>query len=123
MHSGYKVCCTLKENEKCFCLFEYDKGEFIELFHEHIPKHRISNENSVQFIKTLLIQHSDFGNSEIMRTYINKRGKSPGAIKLCQTTVEYPVPGVLRKYFSNGAFTAWYDEVISKSVFSTVREG
>lgn len=42
LHTGYKICVDLKVDEKCFRLHKYDKGDLNELFHEHVPKHRIS---------------------------------------------------------------------------------
>lgn len=117
MHTNYKICSTLKVNEKCFRLHEYNEGNFNEIFHEHVPSHRISSDNAICFMKALIIKHSAFGDFQILLTYLNERSKEPGAIKLGQIVTEYPEPGVLRKYYSSGNISAWYDEVISKLVF------
>lgn len=117
MYTNYKVCSTLKANEKCFRLHKYDEGNFNEIFHEHVPNHRISGDNAIEFMKALIIKHSAFDDSQILRTYLNKRDKKPSAIKLGQVIIEYPEPGVLRIYYSSGNISAWHDEVISKLVF------
>ncbi len=117
LYSGFKICNNLKANEKCFRLQIYDQGETNEVFHEHIPKHRISNDNAVSFMKTLIVKYSSLRDSEILRAYINNRGKEPSSINLCQAHIEYPEPGVFRKYFSGGGITAWVDEVIVPNEF------
>lgn len=117
MFPGFQICTDLKPKEKCFRLREYDEGKFNDIFHEHIPKHRISEDNASLFIKAIVMKHSPFGDSEILRTYINSRGKEPSSIKLGQGHVDYPEPGVLRRYFDAGNMHAWYDEVIDKSCF------
>ncbi|WP_146171163.1 hypothetical protein [Saccharospirillum sp. MSK14-1] len=116
-YSGYKVCHEFKANIKCFRLHEYNDGDFNELFHEHIPKHRINSGNAAEFMRALVIRHSALGDPEILRTYLNKRGQNPSAIDFGKAVIEYPQPGLIRKYFTSGGITAWYDEVISKSAF------
>ncbi len=116
-YSGFKICKKLKPNEKCFRLQKYNKGEVDELFHEHIPKHRISSDNSDAFMKSLIIKYSELTDSRILKTYFNNKGKEPSSISICQSHVEYPEPGVLRKYFSGGNTTVWVDEVISPNDF------
>ncbi len=123
LYTGYKICKGLKANEKCFRLHEYNEGEFHELFHEHIPKHRISADNAGEFMKTLVVRHSSLGDPEILRTYLKKRGKNPAAIEFGQVVIEYPEPGVLRKYFSCGNTSAWFDEVISTAQFRADSNG
>ena len=68
-------------------------------------------------MKALVVRHSKLGNSEILRCYLNARGENPSAIILGQVVIEYPEPGVLRKYYSCGNISAWYDEVITPAKF------
>ncbi len=68
-------------------------------------------------MKTLLARHSPLGDPEILRTYLNTRGKNPSTIPFGQGVIEYPEPGVLRRYLSNGNTIGWYDEVISLTQF------
>lgn len=117
MYSGCRICSALIANEKCFCLYEYKEGNYNEIFHQHVPKHRISGDGAVEFMKALVVRHSALGDPEILRCYLNQRGKSPSAILLGQVVVEYPESGVLRKYYSCGNTSAWYDEVIIPTKF------
>ena len=68
-------------------------------------------------MKALVVRHSALGNTEILRCYLNQRGKNPSAIILGQVVVEYPEPGVIRKYYSCGNTSAWYDEVFIPAKF------
>jgi hypothetical protein len=117
MNSGFKICSELKVKEKCFRLQIYDQGEVKELFHEHVPKYRISSPNAVAFMKALIIKYSSLRDPEILKTYLNSKAKEPSAINLCKAHIEYPEPGVFRKYFSGGDITAWVDEVVSPNEF------
>ncbi len=117
IYSGYRICSALNANEKCFCLYEYKEGNYNEIFHQHVPKHRISGDSASEFMKALVVRHSALGNHEILHCYLNKRGKTPNAITLGQVVLEYPEPGVLRKYYSCGNVSVWYDEVISPTKF------
>lgn len=117
IYSGYRICGALKANEKCFCLYEYKEGSYNELFHQHVPNHRISGDGASEFMKSLVVRHSALGDPEILRCYLNSRGKSPSAISLGKVITEYPEPGVIRKYYSCGNTSAWYDEVITPTKF------
>ncbi|MDA3897157.1 MAG: hypothetical protein PF482_13535 [Desulfobacteraceae bacterium] len=123
LYTDYKICDALKTNEKCFRLHEYNKGNFNELFHEHVPKYRISTNNANEFMKTLVVHHSSYGDPEILSTYLNNRGKNPSFLQLGLWITEYPEPGVLRRFFSSGNLTAWYDEVITPSQFRVESKG
>ena len=117
IYSGFQVCSKLKANEKCFRLQEYSKGEFVEIFHEHVPKHRISNGSAGAFLRTLLLRRSPFGDAEVLRTFLNNRGKDPSAIEFMHVNVEYPEPGVIRKYSCTHSLNGWFDEVINSNDF------
>ncbi|MEQ1815279.1 MAG: hypothetical protein ABL861_02180 [Nitrosomonas sp.] len=116
-HTGFNICKALKATEKCFRVQQYENGEFKDLFHEHISKSRISAENSFQFLRAIIIKNHPFGSSEILKTYLNTRGKNPVRIKLCNSHIEYPEPGVMRKYLCAEGINTWYDEVISLEHF------
>jgi hypothetical protein len=117
MCTGYKICDDLKVNEKCFRLYGYDKGDFNELFHEHVPNHRISNSNACEFLRALVIRHSPLGDLEILRTYLNKQGKNPTTIQLGFSVTEYPEKGVLRQYLSSNGICSWFDTIINSKQF------
>jgi len=115
--SGFRICETLCSKEKCFRLIEYDDGDMVEIFHEHVREHRINKDNTFVFLKTLLFKHSSFGDKEIFRTFLNSKGKKPEAIDFCTNYSEYPEPGVLRTYLSTSHFSAWVDEIVCPSDF------
>lgn len=116
-HSGFKICRALKTTEKCFRVQQYDNGNFKDLFHEHVPKSRISEESSFQFLRAIILKNSPFESAEILRTFINSRGNNPSRIQLCNSHMEYPEPGVIRKYLCSQGINTWYDEVISPGDF------
>lgn len=118
IYSYFKVCGSLVEKEKCFRLQKYnDQGGFDDVFHEHIAAHRISSDNAGAFLKALVLRHSSLGDTEALRAYINGRGKEPSKIDLYQFHVEYPEPGVIRRYSNSSHINAWFDEIIVKDEF------
>ncbi len=117
IYSGFQICNELKANEKCFRLQEYHDGDYVDVFHEHLPKHRISVSNASFFLKTLLYKRSPYGDSEILRTFINNRGKEPSIIQFTHGEIEYPEPGVIRRYACTHGLNGWFDEVISPNEF------
>ena len=117
LYSGVQLCVTLKAKQKCFRILKYREGTFAEIFHEHVPKHRISNDNAIACMKTLIARHRSLGDFDVLRGYLNKRGKKPSAMEFGQVHVEYPEPGVLRKYLSHFNTTIFVDEVISPDKF------
>ncbi len=123
MHTSYRVCSRLKSSERCFRLFEYNDGEFVELFHEHVPNHRISSDEAFQFTRALLIKYSALGDREILRTFVNNRSGNPEKIQLIVGHTEFPEAGVFRRYFNSSPYMAWIDEVTDKSRFRVQSEG
>jgi hypothetical protein len=117
MYSGFQVCVQLGPKEKCFRLRKYKEGTYVDIFHEHIPRHRISADNTHEFMKILLACNMRLDNSTLLHAYLNDRGKKPRSFELCQIVVEYPEPGVFRKYYSNRDYSAWFDEVIDENKF------
>ncbi len=117
IYSDFQICDKLKANEKCFRLQRYNEGKFDDLFHEHVPKHRISRDNALEVMKSLVARYSEWTAPHILRSYLNKRGKEPRAIQSFQVQIEYPEPGVLRKYCCGSNVDAWVDEVIAPDMF------
>ena len=117
MYSGFQLCARLEPGEKCFRLRKYEQGEFIELFHEHVPAHRISQDNAMAALKSLVLRYQEAEAGRILRHYLNGRGSSPKAEDhYCLFHVEYPEPGVIRKYCGIN-IEAWMDEVIDPGKF------
>jgi len=117
IYSGFKVCSSLKPNEKCFYVREYSEGKFHEILHEHVPKHRISRSGSEEILRTIIARYSAWDASRILRSFLNRRGNKPLAQTAFITNEEYPEPGVFRLYISSGNIGGWFDEVVAKDKF------
>ena len=111
MYSAVQLCNDLKPKQRCFRLQKYNEGAFDEIFHEHIPRHRISAANARELMKALVLRYEEAHAEHILRSYLNSRGQSPAASNPFQIVVEYPEPGVIRTYCGTNV-KAWMDEVI-----------
>lgn len=116
-YSGFQLCEQLKHGDVCIRVKIYDSGSFNEVFHDHIPSIRLSQEHLLQALKSLVLNNTEIHDETLLHSYLNNRSKEPPAIKLYRVNVEYPEKGVKRTYCSSGGVTAWVDEVISKSNF------
>jgi len=117
LYSGFQICDALKPNQKCFRLRLYKQGEYDDLFHEHLPKHRISVDSAISFMRTLVAKYSEWNDTFILSNYLNNRGKQPIAERSIQMPIEYPEPGVIRRYCFSGNVNVWMDEVIQPDIF------
>ena len=110
-YSGFRLCHDLKPGQRCIRLRKYNSGSgppFTELHHEHIPRHRISEDGAVELLRALVLVYSRAEAPGIVRSYLNDRGSDPPRDNRLQITVEYPEPGVTRKY-CGGNVQAWID--------------
>lgn len=57
MYSGWEVCNTLKLNEKCVRVRRYNEGKYENCFHEHIPAHRIGQDEMFSALKCLIMHY------------------------------------------------------------------
>lgn len=117
LYSGVELCRTLEAGVRCFRIRKYSQGAYDVIFHQHVPKHRISNGNAIGLMKTLMARHRSLSDIDVLRGYLNKRGKEPGAILIGSVHTEFPEPGVLRKYVSHRDISILLDEVISEDRF------
>ncbi|MES2127507.1 MAG: hypothetical protein V4463_09570 [Pseudomonadota bacterium] len=117
MHTHYQICERLAPKEKCFRVQIYEGGKFEEVFHEHIPSIRISAENEHRALQALALHYSKLPATMVLHSFLNKKGKQPAAAQTFQMPVEYPEPGVLRRYCSTGTANAWADDVILPAKF------
>lgn len=116
-YSDFQICDALKPKQKCFRLRQYNQGKFDDLFHKHIPKYRISIDNAINVMMMLVARQSEWNDLYILQSRLNKRGKEPIAEPSFQITIEYPEPGVIRRYCNSGDVVAWMDEVIQPGEF------
>jgi hypothetical protein len=115
MYENHKLCPELKAKEICIVVEQYRKGNFTRKYHEHVPKHRLS-ETTLQYLQQALVLKFEEGEARtIVRSFLNERGKEPSPHKFIWQ-VTYPEPGVLRKY-CGGDTCAWSDQVIMASKF------
>jgi hypothetical protein len=68
-------------------------------------------------MKALMARHRSLSDIDMLRGYLNKRGKEPSAMSVGSVHIEYPEPGVLRKYFSHRDIEILLDEVINADNF------
>jgi hypothetical protein len=116
MFDNYKLCDTLKPSDTCFVAEEYDKGEFVRKFHEHVPKSRLSADARTSVLRALVMHFSGIGPKSIVCCHLNKRGRTPAFDNSLRMVVSFPELGVLRTYC--GANTkAWSDQVIVPTKF------
>ena len=115
MYENHKLCDSLKSSEICLVVEQYTEGIYLRKFHEHVPKHRLSNSARTNLLRTLVLHFSGASAEAIVSSSLNKRGRSPPAMTiLC--TASYPESGVLRFYCGTDT-VAWSDQVISPKDF------
>lgn len=117
MYERYKNCSDLRAQEKCFRVQQYQRGEVVEMFHEHVPAHRISLDSEIETLRALVGQYAGWGGYFIVHSRLNSRRGGPSAYPGFISRVTYPEEGVIRRYFSWGDTTAWADSVFSKGEF------
>ncbi len=115
MYENHKLCDSLKPSEICLVVEQYTEGIYIRKFHEHVPKHRLSNSARTNLLRTLVLHFSGASAEAIVSSSLNKRGRSPPAMPLLWAT-SYPEPGVLRSYRGTDT-VAWSDQVITPEKF------
>ncbi len=115
MYENHKLCDSLKPSEICLVVEQYTEGIYIRKFHEHVPKHRLSNSARTNLLRTLVLHFSGASAEAIVSSSLNKRGRSPPAMTF-QWATSYPEPGVLRFYWGTDTI-AWSDQVIVPEKF------
>lgn len=117
MYERFKLCSDLEAREKCFRVLEYSCGEISEVFHEHIPTHRISQDSAMEALRALVSQFEGWGGRFNLHSRLNNRPGGPDQYPgfLCHVT--YPEPGVIRRYVNSSDVTAWVDQVINRGAF------
>jgi hypothetical protein len=115
MYENQKLCEKLKPEEICLVVEQYKEGNFERQYHEHVRKHRLSENALRNLLMALVLKFENTEPRTIVRAHLNDRGKAPLAYKL-MWHVTYPEPGVLRKYCGTNT-CAWADLVISAGRF------
>src|SRR6266851_7957971 len=116
MYENYKLCETLKPSDVCIVVEQYDKGNFTQQFHEHVPKLRLSDDARRNLMRALVMCFSEMGGESIVRCHLNSRGKIPAADNRLNMVTSYPEPGVFRTYCGTNT-KSWIDQVITPDQF------
>ena len=117
IYSRHQLCPDLRPRERCFRVQCYNEGKFEQVFHEHVPLHRISQASTVEVLCSLVGHYAAWSGSFILNSRLNNRpggaSRYPGFVH----HVSYPEKGVIRHYVSSGAASAWSDAVLSLEDF------
>lgn len=118
IYDGFKLCETLASDKTCLDVERYTSGTYERLFHLHVPKSRISQDDHHHILKALVLNFREANPEQIIESFFNNRGKKPDICRLLKINVSRPESGVLRKY--RGVDTvAWMDWVFDKRTFRT----
>ncbi|MEJ2106123.1 MAG: hypothetical protein P8X48_02185 [Acidiferrobacteraceae bacterium] len=117
MYEEYKICPMLSRKEKCFRVQQYEEGNVVEVFHEHVPANRISLDSEMEVLRTLVGQVAGWNGQFILHSRLNERRGGPSKYPSFISNVSYPEKGVLRRYIRSGGVTAWSDTVVTPGEF------
>jgi hypothetical protein len=113
MYERYKLCPSLGRKEKCFRVQRYEEGSTVEVFHEHVPSHRISLKSEIGALRALVGQYAGWNGAYVLHSWLNNRRGGPSRYPGFTSHVTYPEEGIIRRYFSSGNTTAWSDTIVS----------
>lgn len=119
MYEGHDLCRELAVDQVCFRVKIYNDGIFESVFHEHVPSHRISHENAIEALRSLVARYSEWPGTFILHSLLNERRGKPSRYPSFNSHTTYPEPGAIRHYISAQRTHAWYDSIISKAKFRT----
>ena len=102
--------------EKCIKLREYREGHFHEVFHEHIPAHKLAEAAIPALLQALVLRHKQASAREILQSYLTRRGRLAKTDHPLKIIVEYPEAAVIRRYCGRNV-QAWIDSVTNEGDF------
>ncbi len=117
MYEGHDLCPELTVGQICFRVKIYKDGIAKSVFHEHVPAHRISQDNAIEALRSLVARYSKWPGTFILHSLLNERRGSPSRYPGFISHTVYPEPGVIRHYISALRAHAWYDSIILKGKF------
>lgn len=121
IYTRYRLCPDLSPKQKCIRVQRYKEGRSEEVFHEHIPSHRLSQASEVEALRALASHYAAWPAIFILHSYLNGRKAGPQRYPGFTNHVEYPEEGVIRRYFGAHGVTAWSDTVVTASDFRRQR--
>ncbi len=117
IYSRDDLCLTLGGTEKCIRVKTYDQGKVEQVFHEHIPAYRLSQDSEFEALRSLVAKYSKWSGIFILHSLLNNRRGGPSKFPGMTHHTSYPEEGVLRHTISTGQAWAWSDTVIVKDKF------
>jgi hypothetical protein len=117
VYSRHHLCPYLRTRERCFVVQCYNQGNFDQVFHEHVPLHRISQESTVEVLCSLVGHYDGWSGLFILNSRLNNRRGGPSRYPSYVHHISYPEEGVIRHYVSSGSILAWSDAVLSPEIF------
>jgi hypothetical protein len=116
------ICKTQSENEECIRVVKYEDGKWSDLFHAHIPRRRLNNDDKHSLLRALVIRHYPMNPDQIVRSYFNKacRNKPPRSTALDIHTETVLEAGILRRYCGQNVI-ALLDEVVGVDKFKAFK--
>lgn len=121
MYTNHMLCVDLEVGEICFRSFRYNDGEVAEIFHEHVPKHRIFKNSANEALRALVDQAARSPAVFVLHSRLNSRKGGPECYPGFTFNMSYPEPGVARQTFSGRNAWAWSDSVVLPELFRTDR--
>jgi hypothetical protein len=123
MYENFKLCPNLGCKETCFRVQQYREGKVAELFHEHVPSHRLSQDAEIDALRCLVGKFASWNGQYILHSRLNQRRGGPSQHPRFLSHVTYPEPGAIRRYFSAGNTSAWSDRVVNPGQFRQRNRG
>ena len=96
--SGERPCEALTSKEICICARINRDGEHVGVLHEHIPQHRISDEDAKSFLKMLILKHYAGDDSWALTQYMNSRKGTPVVFREIEFNEDHNFPDRYRIY-------------------------
>ena len=111
------VCTDLEHGHYCFRCTELGNANF--LLHEHISSQRISKDDAIATLRSLLALASGWSAPNILHSNLNKRRGDPPAVPTIGSRIDHSVPGVVRYFVHSANASAGFDLRFKKSSLRT----
>ena len=117
IYMEHVLCSELDACSLCFVARKYIDGKFEDVFHEHVPQHRISQSSVNEALLSLALYFGSYEARSIINSRLNRRRGGPSQYPQFSHHVDYPEPGVKRHYMSSSTVIVWQDSVIIPQKF------
>ena len=118
IYERHDLCQDLKPGDLCFRSKTYSNGVHTNDLHEHIPAHRISQDDCIAVLRSLAARYAGWSGESILHSHLNRRPGGPSRSPAFLHHISYPQPGVIRHYVSAGNTHAWLDRIVSPEKFA-----